>query len=119
VWTCHPVTVTLSSTLSHPFLQDLEVTVTLSDKPELFGGSKAEEVVASAASTSRSEAGGVTTITSFRPSHHSSSTGVEEEAPAADLSAMLPVDEALVYGGDHPHEGWAACAVSANTCTCV
>lgn len=82
-----------------PFLQDLEVTVTLSDKPGLFGGAKAEEVVASAASTSRSETGGVTTITSFEPSHHSSSTGAEGEAPPADLPGILPADEAFVYGG--------------------
>jgi hypothetical protein len=81
-------------------LQDLEVTVkNVSDSP---GGP--EEMVASSTATSASEAGGVTTVTSFTPhskSHMGAATaaGDTQPQPLPDLSKILPADDALVYAG--------------------
>lgn len=90
----------MSHCLCHPCLsQDLEVTVTVSDSPL---SAKTEQVVATP--TAASEAGGSSTVTSFRPRHTShteaaASGGDKGEGVQPDASGMLPKDDAMVYGG--------------------
>lgn len=78
------------------------MTVTLSDAPAGVTG-KAEEVVANMqGALTSSETAGVRTITSFQPPHTSQPLGSSGSVagPQADLSKVLPSDEAKVYGGE-------------------
>jgi hypothetical protein len=95
--------------------------VTLSNSPL---GAKTEEVVATSTAASHND-DDVTTVTSFRPhtrSHTAAAHGGGEaghtDTAQPDLSALLPSDDAMVYGGEIITHLGTACW-SAVVCICM